>query len=124
MSDKPDSMMIVTSMPVYNYVTYDLFEFNPNPTTEQLLAAPGEKLRLAFPGTNSIMVDIVTLNGHAEVSWKNDPEKGLSFAVTKDLGCLILSLGDRFYTAPVYLGKICRIIDRKCDYDRRETKAV
>jgi hypothetical protein len=75
MSDKPDSMMIVTSMPVYNYVTYDLFEFNPNPTTEQLLAAPGEKLRLAFPGTNSIMVDIVTLNGHAEVSWKNDPEK-------------------------------------------------
>ena len=75
MSDKPDPMMIVTSMPVYNYITYDLFEFNPNPTTEQLLAVPGEKLRLAFPGTNSIMVDIVSLNGHAEIYWKNDPEK-------------------------------------------------
>ena len=72
-TDKPDTVMVVTSMPVYNYVTYDLFEFYPNSHTEQLLAIPGEKLRLAFPGTNSVLVNIVTLDGHAEISWKNDP---------------------------------------------------
>ena len=74
-SNKIDPIMIVTSMPVYNYITYDLFEFYPNPNTEQLLSVPGEKLRLDFPGTEGIMVDIVTLTGHAEVSWKKDPEK-------------------------------------------------
>ena len=73
-TDKPDPIMIITNMPIFNYVTYDLFEFYPNPTTEQLINIPGDTLRLAFPGTNSIMVDIVTLYGHAEVSWKSDPE--------------------------------------------------
>ena len=72
-TDQPDTIMIVTSMPVLNYITYDLFEYNPNPTTEQLLSVPGEKLRLAFPVTDSILVNIVTLDGHAEVSWKSDP---------------------------------------------------
>ena len=74
MTDKPDPIMMVTSMPVYNYISYDLFEYYPNPTTEQLLSIPGEKLRLAFPGNDSIMVDLVCLNGHAEISWKRDPD--------------------------------------------------
>ena len=74
MADKPDPIMIVTNMPIFNYVTYDLFEFYPNPTTEQLINVPGDTLRLAFPGTNSIMVNIVTLFGHAEISWKSDQE--------------------------------------------------
>ena len=73
-TDEPDEIMMISSMPVYNYLAYDLFEFNPNPSTEQLLSCPGEKLRLVFPTSNSVMVDIVTLNGHAELSWKNDPE--------------------------------------------------
>ena len=74
MSDKSDPIFIVTNMPIYNYITYDLFEFYPNPTTDQLLAVPGERLRLSFPGTDSIMVNLVTLNGHAEVFWKSDPD--------------------------------------------------
>ena len=74
MTDRADPIMMVTSMPVYNYISYDLFEYYPNPTTEQLLYIPGQQLRLAFPGTDSIMVDIVCLNGHAEVSWKSDPD--------------------------------------------------
>jgi hypothetical protein len=73
-TDKPEDLMIVTSMPVYNYFSYDLFEFNPNPNTEQLLSCPGDQLRLVFPGINSVMVNIITLNGHATVSWVNDPE--------------------------------------------------
>jgi len=73
-TDEPDDLMIVTSMPVYNYYSFDLFEFNPNPNTEQLLSCPGAQLRLVFPGINSVMVNIITLNGHATVSWKNDPE--------------------------------------------------
>ena len=74
-TDKPDPIMIVTSMPVYNYIEYDFKEYYPNPTTEQLLSVSGERLRLSFPCINSIMVDIITLNGHAEISWKNDPNK-------------------------------------------------
>ena len=73
-TDEDSEIMIVTSMPIYNYLAFDLFEFNPNPSTEQLLACPGDKLRLVFPGIDSVMVNIITLNGHAEVMWKNDPE--------------------------------------------------
>ena len=73
-TDEPEDVMIVTSMPVYNYLAYDLFEYNPNPYTEQLLSVPGEQLRLVFPGSESVMVNIITLNGHAEVFWGNDPQ--------------------------------------------------
>ena len=72
-ADKFDAIMIFTSMPVYNYISYDFFEFYPNPSTEQLLSVPGETLRLAFPGSDSVTVNIVSLNGHAEISWKSDP---------------------------------------------------
>ena len=72
-ADKSDAIMIFTSMPVYNYISYDFFEFYPNPSTEQLLSVPGETLRLAFPGSDSVTVNIVSLNGHAEISWKSDP---------------------------------------------------
>ena len=83
-TDKPEDLMIVTSMPVYNYFSYDLFEFNPNPNTEQLLSCPGNQLRLVFPGINSVMVNIITLNGHATVSWKNDPETQFNLRGTGD----------------------------------------
>ena len=73
-TDDPGEVMLVTSMPVYNYLAYDLFEFNPNPNTEQLLACPGEQLRLVFPGINSVFVNIETLNGYAQLYWKNDPK--------------------------------------------------
>ena len=73
MTDKPDPVMLVTSMPIYNYIAYNLFEFYPNPNTEQLLSVPGEELILAFQGTDSIRVNIVALNGNAELSWISDP---------------------------------------------------
>ena len=73
MTDRPEPIMLVTSMPVYNYIYYDLKEFYPNPSTEQLLSVPGDRLRLSFPCIESITVNIVTLNGHAELSWKSDP---------------------------------------------------
>ena len=100
MSDKPDPIIILTSMPVYNYISYDLFEIYPNPTSEQLFSIPKEKLRLAFPGTNSVMVDIVAVNGQAEVRWKNDPEKvfvlkgfgdSLSLSSGKEIDQLIIT---------------------------------
>ena len=73
-SDKPDPISLITSMPVFNFFSYDLVEFSPNPTTEQLIGMPGERLRISFPGTYSLMVNIVTLRGHAEIFWKNDPD--------------------------------------------------
>ena len=74
MTDKPDPIMIVTSMPIYDYITFDLFEYFPNPNTEQLLSTTGEKLRLAFEGDKGISVNFVTLNGNAELSWEGDPK--------------------------------------------------
>ena len=72
-SDKPDDIMIVTSMPVFNLISFNLFSYYPNPNTEQLLNVPGAELNIAFPGDSSVMVNIVTLAGHAELSWKSDP---------------------------------------------------
>ena len=74
MTDKPDPIMIVTSMPIYNYLEYNLFEFYPNPNTDQLLSATGEEIRLAFQGDSPISVSIVTLHGKAELNWEGDPK--------------------------------------------------
>ena len=75
MTDKPDPIMILTTMPIFNYIAFDLFEFYPNPNTEQLLALSGPSVRLAFPGEDDgISVNIVNLNGNAEISWDSDPK--------------------------------------------------
>ena len=71
-TDRPEPIMLLTCMPVYNYLSFNLYEFNPNPTSEQLIFLPGETLRIAFPGEDSMMVNIVTLRGHGEIRWKND----------------------------------------------------
>ena len=62
-TDRPDSIMLLTCMPIYNYLSFDFVEFNPNPTSEQLLFLPGEKLRIDFRVDESTMIDIVTLRG-------------------------------------------------------------
>ena len=69
--------MILTTMPVFDYISYNLFEFSPNPNTEQLLALSGKYLNLAFEGedNDSISVNFVTLNGNVELSWESDPKK-------------------------------------------------
>ena len=36
-ANREDPIMILTSMPINNYISYDHFEFNPNPYGEQLL---------------------------------------------------------------------------------------
>ena len=72
-TDKADPIMILTSMPIFNYITYDFFECYPNPSTEQLFFVPGQILRLSFPITDSVTVNIVSLSGKAEIIWKNDP---------------------------------------------------
>ena len=74
-SDESEDIMIITSMPVYNYLSYDLFEFNPNPNTGLLLECSGDQLRLVFRDSESVMVNIIILNGHCEVFWKNDPKR-------------------------------------------------
>ena len=113
MTDRPDPIMIITNMPIFNYITYDLFEFYPNPTTEQLINVPGDVLRLAFPGSNSIMVDIVTLYGHAEISWKSDP----------DTKFVLRGVGDRI---SLYSGKeidqlvIHRLVSNNINSNKKE----
>ena len=72
-TDSPEDIIFLPNMPLYNYISYDMFEFYPTPGKEQLLSVAGEKLRLQFATEKSILVNIVTLSGEAEVWWKSDP---------------------------------------------------
>ena len=65
--------MLLTNMPLYNYISFDMFEFYPTPGKEQLLSVAISQLRLEFATEKSILVNIVSLTGEAEISWKNDP---------------------------------------------------
>ena len=71
-SDKNEEIMIITTMPVYNIISNDKYEFYPNPSTEQLLSVSVEKLVLSFP-SSSIIANLVTLDGEANIAWENEP---------------------------------------------------
>ena len=74
-SDCQDDIMLVTSMPVYNHFSYNLYQFYPNPNTEQVLAVHEMALNITFPGTDTISMSIVTLAGNGQVWWQRDPFK-------------------------------------------------
>ena len=73
-TDKEDDIFILTSIPMYNVLNKDNYQFYPNPTSEQLLSVSVEKLKLKFFTTSSLIVNIVTLGGEAMVSWSDNPE--------------------------------------------------
>ena len=75
-TDKEDDVFILTSMPMFNDLSPNKIEFYPNPTTEQLLSVPDDKtLSLNFFTSSSLIVNIVTLGGEAEVIWADDENK-------------------------------------------------
>jgi len=71
-ADREYDIMILTSMPMYNVISPVDHEFFPNPSTEQLLSVQGNQLRLKFFTTSSIIVNIITLGGEANVKWSKD----------------------------------------------------
>ena len=72
-SNLDDEIMIVTSLPMYNVVSDSDYEFYPNPSSEQLLSVSSDKLRLRFFTRSSLIVNLVTLGGEAEIIWDNHP---------------------------------------------------
>ena len=72
-SNLDDEIMIITSLPMFNVDSENNYEFYPNPSSEQLLTIPEDKLRLRFFTRSSIIVNIVTLGGEAEIVWDNSP---------------------------------------------------
>ena len=74
-SDLPYDIMLVTSMPVFDHYGIDLYQFYPNPNTEQILAVNYRELNITFPGTDTLSVSIVTLDGNAQIYWQSDPAK-------------------------------------------------
>ena len=93
MTDKAEPIMMVTSMPIYNYLEYNIFEFYPNPNTEQLLAVSGEELSLAFEGDDPISVNIVALHGNAQLRWRGD--RSTVFSLRGNGDRINLSSGDK-----------------------------
>ena len=71
-SDRDDNIMIITSLPMYNVISSSDYEFYPNPSSEQLLSVSVDQLRLKFFTTSSLIVNIVTLGGEADVHWAKD----------------------------------------------------
>ena len=71
-ADREYDIMILTSMPMYNVISPMDHEFYPNPSTEQLLSVQGNQLRLKFFTTSSIICNIITLGGEANVKWSKD----------------------------------------------------
>ena len=71
-SDIKEEIMIITTIPVYNVISAEKYEFFPNPSTEQLLSVSVDKLILTFP-SSSIIANFVTLDGEANIAWENDP---------------------------------------------------
>ena len=75
-TDKEDDLFILTSLPMYNDLGTNDIEFFPNPSTEQLLSVSEDtKLTLTFFTTSSLIVNIVTLGGEAEIVWADDENK-------------------------------------------------
>ena len=72
-TESSEDIIFIPSMPLCNFVSYDMFEYYPTPGKEQLLSVSLDKLRLQFATEKSILVNLVTLYGEAEVWWKNDP---------------------------------------------------
>ena len=72
-SDKKDDIMIITSLPMYNVLDPQNYQFYPNPSTEQLLSVSVDKLNIKFFTSSSLIVNIVTLEGEAQVVWAEDP---------------------------------------------------
>ena len=72
-SDKPEDIFILTSIPMYNDIASSTDQFYPNPSTEQLLSVSKDKLRLKFFTTSSLIVNFVTLGGEGEIAWADDP---------------------------------------------------
>ena len=70
--DSKEDVMFLSNMPLYNYISLDMFEFYPTPGKEQLLHVSSDQLRLQFATEDSIMVNIVTLTGEAEIFWRKD----------------------------------------------------
>ncbi len=71
-SDIKNDIMIITSLPMYDTLSKDSYSFYPNPSSEQLLSVSVDNLILKF-FSSSLIVNIVTLSGEADLMWKNDP---------------------------------------------------
>ena len=72
-SDKPDNILLLTSMPLYNVMDSKNYEFYPNSFSEQLLSISKNNLNLKFFTYSSLVINIVSLEGEAEIAWGEDP---------------------------------------------------
>ena len=73
--DLPYDVVLVTSMPVFDHYGIDLYQFYPNPNTEQVIAISFKEVNITFPGTDPVSVSIVTLDGNGQIFWQKDPQK-------------------------------------------------
>ena len=72
-SDKPDDISIYTSMPRYNLISLNEYQYYPNPNTENLLYVPFGPLKLTFFTKSSLITYIVSLEGEINVYWSKEP---------------------------------------------------
>ena len=71
--NSPEDVMLLTNMPLFNYISLNILEFYPTPGSEQILAATAQ-LKLRFATYRSILVNIESLWGEGEIWFSNQPE--------------------------------------------------
>ena len=71
-SDTDDTIMLLSSLPTFNVIQKDKFDFYPIPHSEIIVYSDIETLTLKFFGESSILANIVTLRGEAELQWVGD----------------------------------------------------
>ena len=68
-TDSADDIMFLSYLGDYNYLTF------PNPSSEQLIAVlPVHQMSLQFNTEMDVIINIISLTGHAEVYWGNDED--------------------------------------------------
>ena len=75
-SNMLDDIIILTSIPQNYIIDYSSnFELYTNPFSEQLLSISGDNLKLNFISISSLILNIVVLNGEANIFWENYPNE-------------------------------------------------
>ena len=72
-TNKPDDIFIITSIPLYDKIGPNYYEYYPNSYSEQILSVSVEQLNLEFIRTSNLYISIEALDGEAEITYAKDP---------------------------------------------------
>ena len=77
-TQKPGLVKLLTSFSTYDYTT------NPNPSTPQLYIFKNENLNFKFSPKDELMINLVGLQGSANVYWEDESNKKINYKLGRN----------------------------------------